>query len=62
MARALSSTYREREMIDGKVRADIEGGKSSEERGRERERRRDGVWRSGVKENRVWKDWRETLE
>lgn len=45
-------------MIDGKVRADIEGGKSSEER----ERRHDGVWRSGVKENRVWKDWRETLE
>lgn len=46
-------------MKDGKVRADI-GGKSSEER--ERERRHDGVWRSGVKENRVWKDWRETLE
>lgn len=45
-------------MIDGKVRADIEGGKSSEER----ETRHDGVWRSGVKENRVWKDWRETLE
>lgn len=29
---------------------------------RERERRHDGVWRSGVKENRVWKAWRETLE
>lgn len=36
-------------MRDRKVRADIEGGKISEES----ERRSDRLWRSGVKENRV---------